>query len=143
MDKILRRVSMVFSAGCAGGLANSITVWLFGLSGVTIALGVNIAPTLTPAWLYPRIVWGGMWGGLFLLPFCRDSFVKRGLLYSLGPTAVQLLIILPFQAKKGLWGLDVGVMTPLFVIFFNAIWGLKAAYLLKRMGKNNSSDIQP
>ena len=135
MTTNLRKLSMVFSAGCAGGLANSLVVWLFGLLGITTALGVNIVPSLTPAWLYPRVVWGGIWGLLFLLPFLKNSFVKRGLLYSLGPTIIQLFVIMPFQAQKGILGLDVGTLNPLFVLFFNAIWGLKAAYLLKKMGE--------
>lgn len=134
MTANLRNTGMVFSAGCAGGLANSLVVWLFGLAGITTALGVHIAPTLTPAWLYPRIVWGGIWGFLFLLPFVKGSFIKKGLVYSLGPTIVQLFVVMPYMAHKGILGLAVGTLNPVFVLFFNAIWGLKAAYLLKKMG---------
>ena len=42
-------------------------VWLSGSSeemGITAAAGVKIAPGLTPAMLYPRIVWGGDMGCL-------------------------------------------------------------------------------
>jgi hypothetical protein len=58
MKDSLRDATMVFSAGCLGGLANSIAVWVFGVIGITTALGVAIAPSISPAWLYPRIVWG-------------------------------------------------------------------------------------
>jgi len=54
--------SLVFAAGCIGGLANSISVWGMGKLGITGAMGVSIAPDWSPAWLYPRIVWGGLWG---------------------------------------------------------------------------------
>jgi hypothetical protein len=33
-------------------------------------------------------------------------------------------------------GLDLGILTPLFVLFFNAVWGIKAAILLKMAEKN-------
>ncbi len=132
MNNLLRRISLVFAAGCAGGLANSIAVWFFGYRGITSALGVRILPALTPAWLYPRIVWGGIWGALFLLPHLRHSFFSRGLLFSLGPSIVQLLIVFPFKTNQGAFGLALGDLTPGLVLFFNAIWGLVAAYLLKR-----------
>ena len=70
IKRLLLKALIVFAAGCAGGLVNSIVVWLFGHLGITTALGVNIVPNLTAAWLYPRIVWGGIWGVSFSLAFC-------------------------------------------------------------------------
>jgi hypothetical protein len=130
MKLCLQNISMVFSAGCMGGLVNSLTVWIFGTVGITGALGVRIAPSLTPIWLYPRIVWGGIWSVLFLLPLLHRSFLWRGLLYSLGPTAVQLFIVFPVKGK-GIMGLSIGALTPMFVLIFNAVWGIAAAYWLK------------
>jgi len=65
---MLKKLLIVFAAGCLGGLANSLAVGSFGEFGITHMADVSIAPALTPAWLYPRIVWGGLWGFLFLLP---------------------------------------------------------------------------
>jgi len=53
MKKLAKRLTVIFSAGCLGGLANSLAVWLFGAYGVTKALGVRIAPDLSPIWLLP------------------------------------------------------------------------------------------
>ena len=131
MTNIFRTLSLVFAAGCVGAVANSLAVWLFGDLGINAALGVKIAPKLTPAWLYPRIVWGGMWGALFLLPILRNSFIVRGLLYSLGPSLVMLFIVFPMKAKKGMLGLDLGNLTPVLVLFFNAVWGIAAALWLR------------
>ena len=73
MNTLLKTIGMVFAAGALGGLVNGLIVWGFGQLGITTALGVKIAPALTPAMLYARIVWGGMWGVLLLLPFYRKS----------------------------------------------------------------------
>ncbi|RMG43313.1 MAG: hypothetical protein D6719_04060 [Candidatus Dadabacteria bacterium] len=120
---------LFFGAGAAGGLLNSIAVWVFGALGITMFFGVQIAPAITPQWLYPRIVWGGIWGVLLFLPWAKQSLVLRSFLLSLGPTLVQLLIVFPLKAGKGLAGLELGLLTPLFVIFFNFVWGITAVYL--------------
>jgi len=131
MDNPARKLSMVFGAGCLGGLVNSLAVWLSGMYGITAVLGVKIAPQLSAAWLYPRIVWGGIWGLLFLLPLLRRNFLIQGLLYSLGPTLVQLFVVFPMKANKGVMGLDLGSLTPLAVVVFNAVWGVTAAIWLR------------
>ena len=85
MNLTMRNLSLVFAAGCWGALWNGLAVWLFGILGIAPALGVHIAPPLTPAFLYAKLVWGGLWGLLFLLPLSRWSFPVRGLLFSLRP----------------------------------------------------------
>jgi hypothetical protein len=130
MKNFLRSMSLTYAAGSLGALANSLALWVFGVFSITGFLGVKLAPTLTPAFLYPRLVWGGLWGFLFLLPFWVNSPFLRGILYSAGPTLVQLLIVFPFAVKKGMFGLQLGKLTPLFVIFFNIVWGVSAAYWL-------------
>jgi hypothetical protein len=35
------------------------------------------------------------------------------------------------QAQKGVFGLQLGYLTPVLVLFFNAVWGIGAAYWLK------------
>ena len=131
MTNIFRTLSLAFAAGCVGAGANSLLVWLFGDLGINAALGVKIAPKLTPAWLYPRIVWGGSWGFLFVLPILRSSLLARGLLFSLGPSLVMFFVIFPMKAKKGMFGLDLGSMTPVLVLFYNGVWGVVAVIWLK------------
>jgi hypothetical protein len=126
-----KNLSLVFAAGCLGGLANSLAVWSFGALGLTKALGVHLAPALTPGWLYPRLVWGGIWGILFLLPLPRLSMIVQGLILSLGPTLAQLFLVFPLAAHKGVLGLQLGPLTPALAIFFNAVWGITAGVWLK------------
>ncbi len=135
MKKLAKRLTVIFAAGCLGGLANSLAVWLFGAYGVTKSLGVRIAPDLSPAWLYPRLVWGGIWGLVFLLPVFRSSVLKRGLLLSLGPTIIQLFVVFPYKADQGMMGMGLGALTPLLVFVFNAIWGITVAIWLRFVGE--------
>mgnify|MGYP001053846054 CR=1 FL=1 len=123
--------ALVFAAGNLGGLVNSVALWLFGLLGINAALGVALAPALTASWLYPRLVWGGIWGFLFLLPLFKGQWFTKGFLLSLGPTLVQLFLVFPYQAHKGMMGLELGTLMPLLVVFYNAIWGWTAALWLK------------
>jgi len=88
---------------------NSLAVQLAG------RLRPGSAPALTPEWLCPRLVWGGIWGLLLVLPFLRDRPVIRGLLFSLAPSIARLTVF-------------AGAPIPLVAVFvFNAIWKVAAA----------------
>jgi len=127
-------INDLLAAGAFGGLINALVVWLFGAIGITAALGVKIAPPLSPPFLYSKIVWGGIWGLVFLLPLLNNRLYLKGLILSLGPTIIQLFVVFPIKAQKGLMGLDLGALTPVFVLLFNAAWGIAAAYWLKSTG---------
>jgi len=129
-DTMLTKLNSAFAAGVLGGLANSIIVWFFGAAGIAGALGVMISPALSPKWLYPRLVWGGLWGFLFLIPVMKRSVALRGLICSIAPSFVMLFIIFP-KMGKGFYGLSLGTLTPVMVLFYNAIWGIVAALWYK------------
>jgi hypothetical protein len=134
MRHFLDRAAVSFAAGAFGALVNSLVVWAAGQYGLTARLGVAVAPTLTASWLYPRLVWGGLWGFLFLLPL-RGSWWLRGLVASLAPSAFALLYVLPYLTGQGLLGLRLGAPTPVFVLAANAVWGLAAAWMLRMTGR--------
>jgi hypothetical protein len=136
MKLSMKNLSLVFIAGLWGGLLNCLAVWLFGRLGIAQALGVHIAPPLTTALLYAKLVWGGLWGLLFLIPLGRLSFPLKGLLFGLGPSLVQLFVVFPLKAHKGVLGLQLGALTPLFVLFYNAVWGVAAGLWLKWVWKD-------
>ncbi len=127
----MKKLLICFGAGCLGALANSLLSWGLGDLGVARALGVSIAPALTKGWLYPRIVWGGIWGLLFLLPLLTARPFSKGALLSLGPTLIQFLFIFPYQAQKGHFGLDLGTLTPALVLFYNWVWGVVTALAIR------------
>lgn len=127
----MKKLLVFFAAGCLGAVVNSLTVWLAGDLGITSSFGVAIAPALTKGYLYPRIVWGGLWGLLFVLPMLQSRLFWKGTVLSLFPTAVQLFVLFPLQAHKGIGGIDLGLYTPLFVLFFNWIWGVATGLTIK------------
>ncbi len=129
MKLTLQKISLTFVAGCLGGLANGLVLWFLGAIGLPQALGVQLAPAITAPWLYQRLVWGGIWGWLFLLP-SGLSYPVRGLIYSLGPSLAALLVVLPYQAHKGVLGLQLGYLTPIIVLLYNAVWGVVAGWWL-------------
>ena len=131
MGRFFRRLTSCYAAGSVGALVNSLVIWLCGANGITAFLQVAIHPRLAADWLYPRIVWGGIWGLLLLLPLVKSRLLLRSLVISLGPTAAQLFYFLPVLQHKGLLGLKLGALTPLVVIIANWIWGLAALLWLR------------
>jgi hypothetical protein len=39
--------------------------------------------------------------------------------------------VFPLKAGKGYFGMDLGMYTPVFVVFFNLIWGIITALAIK------------
>ncbi|AMV70622.1 hypothetical protein DBW_0222 [Desulfuromonas sp. DDH964] len=85
-------------------------------------------------WLYPRLVWGGLWGLLLLLPLVRERTLLRGLLISLAPSAIVLLVVFPGMGKGHL-GLGFGTLTPILVVLLNFIWGMVASAWHRAAGR--------
>src|SRR5512134_3471920 len=135
MRQLLDPASMSFAAGAFGALVNSVAIWAAGAYHLTARLGIGIAPGLTPNWLYPRIVWGGLWSFLFMLPIVRGHWWLRGIVLSLAPSAFQMLYMFPRETGEGFFGLGLGALTPVFVLAANVIWGLSAAWLMRMTGR--------
>ncbi|MEW6428415.1 MAG: hypothetical protein AB1568_10310 [Thermodesulfobacteriota bacterium] len=123
----VRKISGAFTGGALGGLADSINIWALSRLGITGLLGVAMKPEFTPPWLYQRLVWGGLWMLLLLLPLWRERPVLRGCVFSLPPSAMMLFLVLPGMGK-GMLGLGFGAMTPVVVIGLNFVYGIIAAY---------------
>jgi hypothetical protein len=135
--KLISKISLAFAAGCVGGLLNTLVLWFFGAQGINQFFGVKLAPELTLAFIYPRLVWGGLWGLLFLLSWRSQRLFRQGLIYSLAPTLVQLFLVFPYRLNKGFLGIQLGLLTPLLVAFFNAVWGLGTAWWLHLAAKSS------
>ncbi|MEW5249423.1 hypothetical protein [Microbulbifer discodermiae] len=133
MREFLRNLSFVFAAGCFGGLCYALMLWAMGYHGFNRWVGVDIAPYLSNAYLYQRVVWGGLCGLIFLLPW-RRSWVARGFFLSLVPAGILLLLLLPMRGY-GIAALGLGALTPLVIVLACAAGGIAASGLLRAQGK--------
>lgn len=127
MSALARTLSLCFAAGAVGALVQGLGVVAGGELGLHRALGVALAPALTKEFLYRRLVWGGLWGGLLALPFPGNRWIRRGVLIGMAPALVQLLVIFPYVTGQGFLGLELGAATPLVVLLWNALWGVVAS----------------
>ena len=127
----MKRLLFYFGAGCLGALVSCVAAWLAGHFGITRSFGVSIPTAFYAGRLYPLIVWGGIWGWLFLFPVFNSRPFTKGTLLSLVPTAVQLFIIYPYHTHKGMAGIHLGALTPIFVFALNWVWGAAASLAIR------------
>jgi hypothetical protein len=135
MPKSGALLAVCFSAGLIGGLISSLLLWLLGGWGLTAMAGVKMTPALNEAWLYPRLIWGGLWGIPYFffvsLPRTRRHWIRKALWCSLLPTLAMLFIVFPYQLRLGQAGLQLGLLTPLFVFFINLTWGFTTGFFTR------------
>jgi len=127
---MIRKISGAFTGGAVGALIDSVNIWVLGQTGITAMLGIGLRPQFTAPWLYPRLVWGGLWAMLLILPFSRQKPALRGILMSLAPTAMMLVMVFP-EMGLGILGLKAGLLTPLLVLLLNFVYGMAASFRYK------------
>lgn len=130
---LISRAAMYYAAASAGGLAVALTAWGLGQAGVADALGVGINPPMQLPWLYKMIVWGGLWGLIFLLPIKLGPLWLKALVMTLAPVLVALVVFTPMRGGA-LFALDKGAMAPFYIYAINIPWGLTTAYLGRWFG---------
>ncbi|TWJ18769.1 hypothetical protein [Geobacter argillaceus] len=123
---MIRKISAAFAGGAVGGFVDSFNIWFMGRAGISDLIGLSMKPEFTAPWLYQRMIWGGIWMLLLLLPLLRGKFILRGCLFSLLPSAMMLFLVLPGMGK-GVLGLGFGAVTPIVVIGLNCIYGMVAS----------------
>lgn len=127
----MKNALLVFAAGCFAMLIQSVAMNLAVSYGLFHSLGVHIGASYSPNWLYPHIVWGGLWGFVFLLPVLSSNLLLRSFVLCLIPALEQLFIGYPFFEGKGVAGLSRGLLTPVVVVFFWWLWALATSLTLK------------
>lgn len=125
---LLQRAALYFAAAAVGGLAAVLTAWAFGQIGVADLFGVKIKPALAKGLIYKQMVWGGIWGLIFLLPVNVKPLWVKGLLMTLFPVIAAVVLVLPMRGN-GFLGLQLGVLAPVYIYLINIPWGLVTAYL--------------
>ncbi len=136
-----QKMSLAFTAGAIGAVANVVFVAIVAAVGITALLGIDSPRPSMPAFLYKQVVWGGLWGLVLVLPLLRGKWWLRGLVLGFFASLATMLIFLPrIQlpagapfASPGLFGLGWGEMMPLLILVANSVWGLTAAWWYARM----------
>lgn len=124
--KPLRNISLAFTGGAIGALLDSFNIWFMGKVGISDLIGITMQPEFTGPWVYKRMIWGGIWMLLLILPVLKIRPYARGMLFSLVPSAMMLFMVFP-SMNKGLLGLGFGTMMPVVVIVLNFIYGIVAS----------------
>lgn len=121
-------VAVCFCAGLLAAIISSSFAWICADFGLTEMAGVTLQTELSLRALYPRMVWGGIWGLAYALTVAhvrtRQQWIRKGILISILPTLYQLLIVFPYHTAQGTLGIELGLLTPLFVLCFNLVWGV-------------------
>ncbi|MDX2463281.1 MAG: hypothetical protein QNK31_02110, partial [Porticoccus sp.] len=60
-----------------------------------------------------------------------SRLLLKGAILSLFPTAIQLFVIFPMTAHKGIGDLELRLFTPALVVFFNGVWGFVTAAAIR------------
>jgi len=127
MSRTSPLMAVCFCAGMLGALCSSLFAWQAGNMGLPEMAGIRMADELTTGWLYGRLVWGGLWGLAYFLSVgplrYRRHWARKGLWISLLPTAFQLFVVFPYLTDHSVLGLDLGQLTPFFVLLYNLVWG--------------------
>lgn len=125
-----RNSALLCSCFCAGLLAAIVSTafaWFCSHYGITGWLNVTLSTPFSLPTLYPRMIWGGLWGLLFALTVLplrsRRQWVRKGLLISILPTLYQLFVIYPYHTSYGTLGIELGLLAPLVVLVYNLVWG--------------------
>jgi len=136
--KLIKILFYVFIAGGLGGITNSLLVWLLGALGVTPSLGFGMAPDLSFEWLYRRVFASALWGIIFLLPVYETAPVKKGAILSVLPWLSSVFFVFPVRMNVGFFGLGFGLGTPVWTLFFAAVWGITGTLFLSKLKKDPS-----
>jgi hypothetical protein len=73
--------------------------------------------------VYQRLVWGGLAGFVFTLPFLRSSWLVAGLVWGVVITLLQWILIHD--------GFRLLVMPMLSALVLNCVWGVVTAAVLR------------
>jgi len=132
---VLRKLSGAFTGGALGALLDSFNIWAMGKVGISDLIGITMKPAFTSPWAYKRMIWGGIWMLLLLIPIWQRRPIYRGMIFSLVPSAMMLFVVLPSMGK-GTLGLGFGTLMPVVVIGLNFIYGIFASLWYSSAARN-------
>lgn len=130
--KAIKTLFYLFVAGGLGGFTSGMLVWALGMAGITPALGFNMVPDLSLAWILRRVLASGLWGIIFLIPIYRNSPLIKGAVLGVLPWLSSILIVFPYKMHVGFFGFGMGLGTPVWTLFFGILWGVTGTVFLAK-----------
>ncbi len=130
---MLKKLVFVLIAGGFGGLISGILVWFLGTTGVTPMLGFNMVPDFSVGWISRRVLASVVWGLIFLIPVYRYAPLTKGAILGILPWLSSILWVLPRVKGAGFLGMDLGIGTPIWTLFFGVFWGVCGMWLLVKL----------
>ena len=130
-----RKLPIVFSSGAFGGFIEALSFYVFSLAGIVTMFGMPAAPGWKPEMIYRPVVWGGLWGIVFFIPFLDELYILKGVVLSLLPTLAAWYIFIPRRMPANT---HLGLKNLLLIIILNSIWGVATILLIKYFEKNEN-----
>ncbi|MCH2175836.1 MAG: hypothetical protein MK193_08920 [Lentisphaeria bacterium] len=127
---MLQRLIQYYGAGSFASLALAIVMWILGRADLHDAIGVDLEPKLTLEWVISQMVFGGIAGFLFIIPFKFEGFKKVALI-ALFPALFMWFYVFPQIHGDGYFGLDEGNLMPLVEYLYQLAWAAIAAAFMK------------
>jgi len=127
------RLAAGLLGGALGGMAHLVVAAVVDAVGIPDLVGVEMVTRLTGAGLGTHAASGAGWGVLLGVLYPRlpgAGPVARSLLFSLVPALWVLLMTFPGM-KYGVFGVELGALTFLFVILYHLVWGAVAGSVLR------------
>ncbi len=133
---MVSRMAMAYFGGAIGALLASMVLWVVAEASLLSRMGVYLAPPFSWEWFAPRLLWGSLFGLGYPI-VRRQGFtpVRTGLVLSLLPSAVELLILMPSRSQ-GVLGVGLGALTPVVILVINAFWGWCLARVMISKGSS-------
>jgi hypothetical protein len=132
---MLKKISVLFAGGCFGGICNIFTGWVFEALHISSEMGMKMPVTFEAPAVYRPIIWGGIWGFIFILPLFNKRPVLKGIFLSIAPSLVALFVFMPIRYKAileipgsttAMTGMNIGILMTIYVLMVNAVWGIAA-----------------
>ncbi len=128
MTRLFRQLSIAFAAGAVGVIGLGIFLVILRETGALTRLGIHVPPAPMPQFFYSRIVWGGLWALLFVLPVMTRQWLLRGVLVGVLASLAAIFYFNPAWKSAAF-----SFVVLIFVA--NAVWGIVAAGWYRAVGR--------
>ena len=124
---ILRRGSLAFAAGAFGVILFYLVMQAGIGAGIMKPTGKALEFLTSKLFLYRSVVWGGIWGFAFMIPFLKGKWWLRGPIVGAAATLVAIFVFRGGQAD---------LTFVIGAVVLNVVcWGLTAAFWYDKVVK--------